>query len=731
MTRERLTLALERLDSGEWKTFEGFAADFLAVEYPSLRTMAAPAGDKGRDGQMYLPSEDPKVMVQYSVTSDWSSKIKKTISRLDQNFKGIHRLIYATSKRIGPDSDELVSSIMRDKGISIDIRDMSWFVDRRNTYPQRVAASEDLCLRIVEPLLRRRSLSSRVAPSLTDSEARLGLLHLSLQNHDEASDKGLTKESFESLTLSALHDSDSQNTLGREEVHRRVASFLPAGHEQQIAGQVDGALARMSAKKGRVKHHKSEDRFCLSHEERASLDERVAQFVLGEELLEAELETAIQSQLPDGATPEQAIGAELRASMEWILLKQGEIFANAARSGETSNTDIDQLEEILREEPGAKKHKLPQKAVARALMEVLTDPSEKVQGHLRRLADGYTLFAFMRQTPDVQKVVVNLFSEGDFWLDTSVILPLIAETLLENSPSRHYSTLFRAALDAGISLYVTDGVIEEVERHLNRCLQFSRMDAAAWNGSIPFVYAAYAMSGRAKNMFPGWLEEFMGGSRPEEDVREYLEDTHSIRRRNLVDECESAPMDLRAAVQDEWAKIHERRRNLKVSEFGLFATQQLVSHDTENYVGIVELRNRGASSPMGYRQWLVTLDKATFRIRGALLDRLGSAPASPVLSPDFLSQFLRLGPLRSAIERDLRVNLPILTDVSRFDYIPKQLVEAAEEMRSRLSGKKERVIRREIRDTLDRLHSEIGEEARAGTPGMEKRIMDKLKEDHS
>lgn len=60
MPSQRFALALRQLEAGDWLIFERFAAEFLAVEFPSLRTMAAASGDKGRDAQLFLADEAPK-----------------------------------------------------------------------------------------------------------------------------------------------------------------------------------------------------------------------------------------------------------------------------------------------------------------------------------------------------------------------------------------------------------------------------------------------------------------------------------------------------------------------------------------------------------------------------------------------------------------------------------------------------------------------------------------------
>src|SRR5258708_4173174 len=123
MPSARLSFALEQVGSGDWLYFEKFAAEFHAVAYPSLRTMASASGDKGRDGQLFTPEEEPTTVLQYSVTKDWRSKIIDTLETLSTTMPQITQLIYVTSQVVGPAADDLVSETRRDRGIALDIHD--------------------------------------------------------------------------------------------------------------------------------------------------------------------------------------------------------------------------------------------------------------------------------------------------------------------------------------------------------------------------------------------------------------------------------------------------------------------------------------------------------------------------------------------------------------------------------------------------------------------------------
>ena len=705
MPNDRLSLALDQIPSADWQFFERFAAEFLAVEYPSLRTMAAQRGDGGRDGILYQPTEDANIVIQYSLSSDWNAKINATLRRLSETFPETEELIYVTNRTIGPDADDLIRKTRKGRRIFLDIRDKNWFLERELSHPQRETASQEIIQRIVEPLLVERRLRTSVAPALTNEEARVGLLHLALDERDQKDSKSYTKTCFESLVMAALHDSDLDNLLSGEEVNRRILAYLPASHQLQASQQADSALRRLSRKGGPVHFHSKEKKYCLSHPERQKLQAKVSEYLLFEAELEAHLLNTLPPELLEGVSPEKqkTIGIQLRAALETVLLRRGEAFVEATKSGHPHQIDVDEIDVALDETDKKTGNVLNKKQIASAVVEILDRPTGIVRKYLNRVADAYTMFAFLRQTPDVQKSLLKMFSSGEIWLDASAILPLVAETLVEDPADRRYSALMRAIKDAGLRLYVTDGVIEEVERHLNKCIAFSRTGHHKWRNDVPFIQRMYILSGRSSAQFISWVEQFRGDRHPEDDVKLYLNENFGIESRNLTELVDDAPADLRQAVQEIWFESHEKRRSGKQSdEWDFLNVHRLVSHDVENTVGVIQCRKNATVSPLGYHHWWLTLDRVAFSLQTELRRRLGrKAPDSPAISPDFLSQYLRLGPLRAAIDKELWISLPILTDISRFDFLPKNLVSLADQIRLENANLNEGVLRRRVRDQLE------------------------------
>lgn len=685
--------------------------------------MASRSGDRGRDGELVYPDEDSaSTALQYSVASDWKKKITATVARLSDTMPRVTTLIYATNQLIGPDADELKRSLRSSSRLALDVRDKSWFLERELTSSQRQTAAAELAERYVDPLLTARGVIEGAPALLSADEAHIALLHLTLDVEDKASEKGLTKSCFESLVQAALEGSDSTHTVKRQQILDRVAHLVPSGDPQQVKDLSSSALTRLSSKTGPVKYHKSNDEYCLSHSRILQTKERMATYVANESILEKELAERISvanSKLTDGELEDTA--SALRAGIERILLDKGEGFARAVSTGRMVQVDSDEVGKVLGGSLGSKPPISLDQAVA-IVYEVVQRPSPDVQAHLHRLSDAYTLFAFLRQAPDVQGAVVKIFSGGAIWLDATVILPMLAETLLPEPAERQFTVLLRAAQDAGIRLYATEGIIEEVERHINLCVTFARTTehSRTWHGRVPFLFAVYAATGRARAGFAPWAKEFRGDVQPEADVAESIRDLFGIRTRDLKDYSDSADLELRAAVQEVWQEAHDRRRASDLEDTAPSLRARLVAHDVENCVGVMQLRKEHPKSPVGYRAWFLSMDHIAFRLVDELPSRLGrNAPASPIMSPDFLTEYLRVGFARTAVEKEARLNLPILTDISRLGTLPLDLIERAERIRGESAGQSERLIRRVIRDTLDKERLRMGVTAAGGLQAIE------------
>jgi hypothetical protein len=732
MKPQRFELALERLQPAQWKRFEELASEFLSSEFPNLRTMASASGDRGRDAELFSPQDDPSVLLQYSVAEDWETKIVKTVERIKPEFPEVTVLIYATNQIIGAKADKLKSALRKDANIYLDIRDRNWFVERLHSSQQCEAAAERVAQDIVDPYLASREVVTCKATALTSLETRAAFVYLGLQWEDDTREKGLTKLCFEGLIRAVLRDTHSDNRLAREEIRRQIRSVLPNHPSEQVDAYTDSALTRLT--KRFIRHWQTQDEFCLMHEERLRLRDRLATYeaadsAFQEELLDVTRRVALKHGLTLNGLQDELV-RRIRRVLEKFLLSRGEAFAAAVNTGDFRQMGFEELKEIVIRDIGENPDSAKIGAnlvdvVVKVIEDVFEFPSESTQNYLRSTSDAYTLLAFLRETPDVQSAITKMFSEGEVWLDTSIILPLFAEDLLEPE-NRRFTNLLRAATEAGLGLYITETVLEEVESHLNRCLVCHRGTSGKWHGKLPFLYSLYILSGRAPGDFASWIEQFRGSARPEDDIADYLQQIFGITVRGLRDELENASSELRHAVQEVWIAIHHDRRRGDM-EADSATMERLASTDAENYVGVIQRRRVERESPFGYNSWWLTLDRDAFKVRARLQEYLDKkAPASPVMSPDFLVNYLAFGPARRLLSKPREIALPLAIDATVTEFLPPELIALAESVREEMKGSPEHLIRRKVRDRLDAAKGRKGSMAKGGMTSVRDAITGQL-----
>lgn len=349
-----------------------------------------------------------------------------------------------------------------------------------------------------------------------------------------------------------------------------------------------------------------------------------------------------------------------------------------------------------------------------------------VHAHLKYMLDAYTLMAFLQETPDVQSAINKMFKKAKVWVDTSVILPLLAEELFEQEDGAEKKTItnmIHSAIQAGMNLYVTSGVIEEVSSHLRLCKSYIH-NQRNWVGGIPFFCAAFARSGRRVIGMSGWLERYRGDERPEQDIRDYLWDEHGVDYESLEDSVMETEATMRGVVTEEWIEAHRTRRARSEKEVDEMMVTRLAHHDVECFLGVLERRKTETDKEyLGYEHWWLTLDSAAYKIytnlkREGLLGKMDS----PLMTPDFLVNYLSLGPNRQRISKENEAGLPLIVAGDILYELPNELIQLADQVRANNQGLPERIVRRKVRDALDRARRRVGPIAQAGISGIEERL---------
>ena len=718
MQRERLQLALERLESHHWKLFEEFSSAFLSTQYPNLRTVASPSGDQGRDAELFEYDSPVETVLQYSVAADWAAKIKKSAKRISESRPETKMLIYVTNQSIVSRADDLKSEVLSDYGLFLDVHDREWFLDRFLGDAHRETVCETLAQRIVDPYLSSQGVLAHSAPTLSSTEYRAALTFLQLQWEDDTREKGLTRLSFEALVRTSLRSTDSSSKLSRAQIHDSIIAMFPAHDPEHVRRLVDTALARLT--KRYIRHWMKDDEFCLTYEESLRVRERLAKIELANSALDSEIQVVLKTYVDDDVEVDGLVELT-RATINHYLFQRGEAFASTITNNQTYEPGVEDLrrsvdhlvDECFAGYPAEQKAIIGD-VVFDSTRHFLMSPTPGVQSHLRSKADAYTLFAFLGQTPDVQAAVSKMFSHGTIWIDTTIVLPLFAEQLIVNG-QRRFSQMLETATSVGLNLRVTPGVIEEVERHVNRCSTYLSVSHAKWTGNVPFLIEAYSLTGRGLGSFNGWIENFMGQERPEDDIAEYLITKFGIERESLEEDERAADLELRTAVQEAWIAAHTRRREGDRVGLDDITVNRLARHDVENYVGVIERRRRDAVSPLGYSAWWLTLDGSVNQVRRDIGERLGyDTPPSPVMSADFLVNYLSIGPIRAKVSKQIESGLPIGLDIDTFEGVPADLLIEAERIRLESGDLEEHIVRRRVRDHLDSARRRRGRVSQEG-----------------
>jgi hypothetical protein len=701
--QDRLGFALDNLRATDWEEFELLASSYLSADFPDLQTVAG-VGDRGRDAVLESVAK-PGVILQYSIDQDWKSKIDATIARLKEAEVEFALLVYVTSRRLGPKAE----SYLLDLGVAgtnVVTRDRQYFVERVYHSAANTRAAERLSRRVIDPLLPGQRVTEN--SPIRDPELRAGLLYLELHLRDADTERNLSKLTHDSLVLAALRATDNENMMKREQLLEIVRHQMPERDPDKLQSAVEGSLERLRNDK-RVVVRRADDSFALHHQERLRQTERAVSIIEERTAVRVQLEGRLLETAktlglePHGVGMDSLLDA-LDEIFQGVLEQLGNAFAEGVSNGEASVRRRDVYPTAsnvaVTNSRDLRAAGLTVGQVVELLVEVVTaaiaEPEGPIQNYLRELSDAYTLLAFTRSASDVQAAVGHFFSRGTLVLDATVLLPCFVETVQPPS-ERRFTSLLNAARECGMSLLVTDGVINEIAAHFNVCMHCLTMESGRWVGDDPFVLRHWRLVTDGGN-FRDFVAQFRDDREDVTGFEQFLTDGLGITRTDLEELAERFPPETKIALIEAWRPLRRQRAQRSPVE-----EDMLLQHDVEMYLGVLGLRVEERADVFGYEAWWVTADGSAHRVGSVAREQGIRLPSRPCMSPGFLSRLLAFGPAKSKIGSDRLLQLPVALEIQRSGWGNPELAELAERIRAVNDGQPEWLVRRKVRRAMNKL----------------------------
>jgi hypothetical protein len=651
--------------------------------------------------------------MQSSVTKSWEAKIRKTITTLKSNGFQVRQLIYCSNLDILRDADAITKELRKQK-ISLDIRDRNYFATFANHSIGCVTAAEDLARRFVDPLLARFTIDASDS-ALSDEEERVAAAYLQIALADKDPSKALTKFSYETLVKYALRSASADYPLPKTDLVAAIRKIVSSGDSQRTVTLISAALDRL-VKRNVVKHHTKQDAFTLENKQRKEIANKLVAYS-GARLLEKSIVEdrvdLIATQLGiDFIYDRGDIAHDALLVCDHVLFAHAQAAAKAfARNIPYAPTTIKIVQHVDRlynqKHVGFRAANALQRAEALDLLvpvaeDLLLRPSEAIRSRFRATLDAYCLLFVLKETPDAQQAVNKVLGNGSILVDTNLIIPCMAESLLPKA-ERRMTRLLSAAAGVKIRLVVVDDVLEELERHLagvrytyalHQATSASIQKSGASFGFItsPLVTTYELVSAsNPVGSFSNFLDRFAGQNFPRQDLIEYLKNELHIE----YDSLEQVYRDLTAeSIADLYSAFSKTKHRPAWMDEGAF--ERLVMHDTRSLLVVEKLRARElGATPYGSSWWWLTLDRVAHRVDSA---RRGGRPLC-CMSPDFFAQFLSL---KSKLPDDAAFlsTLPVSVEVAAMDLIPNQLREQALEALMATENEPEFIRKRRLRDLV-------------------------------
>lgn len=682
-----IPFVLERIPNGS--IFEQFGKQFIAASQDTMEFI--PIGgtrDGGIDGLDYswtTANRPQKTIYQFSIEVDGQSKINKTLTRLKTTVPDCNRLYYVTNQVIR-DQHQLIDDASDNYNVQLVIYDQSWFGVHTNNSPKTVYVFQQL----EQQFFHAYERSSTFIETFDVKDPRIYIyLRQQLENKQQDYDGDqaihLDEILMDSLILFALEGTDPNLNILRspQEIQRRILEITDF-NTSWVAELLPRRLEALSTKPRRIRHHRQENMYCLPHETRLEIAERnmVDQALL--EHFKQSLSALLEEKLKNEGVTIRAVNP-LEIAMDVLhelFHKQGLEFAQFIATGNLGVLIDQLLNEVIREKISAagiipRNRDAVQFVLLETFRQIVYNGDQMQKEFLSKLSNTYNMLFLLQIDPTLARYFERIAGELRIYVDSSILIPAIAEYFLEPHNQR-YTNLLRSARDAGITILVNDYVLGEIENHLRSTKyvyqkEFERYEHLYTDRmSIIFIDQIlirayfYVRINNKVETFREFIEEFISWNM-NGDIRGelvlWLEDQFGVRY--VEQEVALDPHEVERLTQAlAPLKFNRDPNRARTDAKQLLTIYQLRKDNNEtSQTGI-----------FGYKTWWLTSDVTSQRAFQQIADEQEST-ATPYIRADYIYNYIALAPSKQHVDGIYRKMFPTLLGVNVSFYVPSDVAQ--------------------------------------------------------
>lgn len=471
-----ITLAIEQMGTGD---FELWCQEVLSKDKSYQFEPTGGMHDGGQDGFVRSVTGETSHYVQISKEQDSSSKIRKTVKRLQSN-RSLSKLTYVTSQTES-NRDLLEAKLKLEFGIEFEIFDLRWLLIQAQLYETLRNSLFTYSKGLIDGLSKVKR-SDRAL----DLSSRLSIVSY-LETHVRSlpGTENFQNVCLDTLVYDALIDTDPSidNFRATEDIRKHINDVYP-----NVLGKADDTLEERlnfltsKANDPRVRKHPV-DNFALPYSVRSgfsdgnmriagtsdeflgSINDRFNQeCTIDPDLLRPFVVSCVQDSIVETYRSQAMNFAASFTSRDFEA--DIKVFEIIRRSAEQIDVPADLNSEVL-------------DLSATIYRKICYSANPQEQEYLNLLMKFFTIQFLMNGDQAVSQYFSDMATSLRVYVGTDIIVRCLSEALVQPS-SRGMTNSLGLLTDAGVRLRVTRQTLGEVFSHIRHTTRVFRNDFEAW-----------------------------------------------------------------------------------------------------------------------------------------------------------------------------------------------------------------------------------------------------------